>query len=265
MAAVTSRLSLGLAQKGRRLAANVKGNCPYQRNVIYSGRESEVVSIKWFFGFILLATAIGCYEAPPQQPGTSGPTTAPEKDSQKPPAIPEMVAEAEKSTPADLSEETATDEVKGKDQGPVPEAGHPLLDDEKFKKEAILGRLLAKKRCIICHKVEGKGGILSPPMEEVSLGRLTKMKTYQDHVNTLKSDDPQRFESKKEVLEGILAEKDLYKQMRMWLTAYLRQPTFDNGMAKMQKQPLKNTEIRQLTAYVITVAKASSDKANKPD
>jgi len=228
-------------------------------------REPTVSSLKRLFSLGVMVSALGCGEAGPShtpQVEKADPTNSPATGEKAPVVSTEETVGTEKSQGSEVSTEATTEGVGAESVESVPAAHHPLLDDDQFKKQAILGRLLAKKRCIICHKVEGKGGILSPPMEEVSLARLVKMKTFEEHAENLETNDPQRYESKKEIFEGILAEEDEFKRMRLWLMAYLRQPTFDNPMAKMQKQPLKSTEITQLTAYVLTVARASAEKAS---
>lgn len=127
------------------------------------------------------------------------------------------------------------------------------LDDPKMQQSAKLGRLLAKKRCVICHKVEGKGGILSPPIEEVTALRFEKMREYSKFVAELKAKDPARYNAGKKTFEKIEAEENRYKKLMLWLEAYLKRPTFDNAQAKMTKQPLKDHEIDQLIAYLLTL------------
>ncbi len=159
------------------------------------------------------------------------------------------------------------DTGKPKEAGdPVPARGEPEkngndgaaadenpLDDQKMKQQAKLGKILAKKRCVICHKIEGKGGVLSPPIEQVTADRFKKMESYDQFVSVFQAKDPARYSASKKTLDAIAAEQNRYKKLMLWLKAYLDKPTFDNGQAKMTKQVLKAEEVDQLIAYMLTL------------
>ena len=138
--------------------------------------------------------------------------------------------------------------------------GKNPLDDPAWQLKAKLGKSIAKKRCVICHKIDGKGGVLSPPMEEVTPKRFDAMKNYAAHVKALKGQDPARYRASKDKIDAIVNEKDRYQQMILWLKAYLKKPTFDNGKAKMTPQSLKPAEFEQVIAYLLTLEKKAPEK-----
>lgn len=159
---------------------------------------------------------------------TSGPTVSPEQG---------------KSDPA----ETPPEQLQG-----LPDLS--LLQDPEFQRRAKLGHLVAKRRCILCHKIDGRGAVLQPPMIEVSVRRLERMKQFSDHLEKMQQEDPNRYEARKDLFLAIEKEPDLLRKMSQWLHGYLKQPTFDNAQAKMPLQVLKPEEIDQLASYVIQLA-----------
>ncbi len=146
------------------------------------------------------------------------------------------------------------------DQNPAPDSGGnnlpalDLLEDPDFQRRAKLGHLVAKRRCILCHKVDGRGAILQPPLIQVSVRRLLRMKEFPAHLAELKDADPDRYKAQQQRFDRIEAEPDLLRKMSIWLHGYLKQPTFDNPEAKMPLQVLKPEEIDQLSSYVIQLA-----------
>ncbi len=146
------------------------------------------------------------------------------------------------------------------DEEPVPDSGGnnlpalDLLEDPDFQRRAKLGHLVAKRRCILCHKVDGRGAILQPPLIQVSVRRLLRMKEFPAHLVELKDADPDRYKAHQQRFDRIEAEPDLLRKMSIWLHGYLKQPTFDNPEAKMPLQVLKPEEIDQLSSYVIQLA-----------
>ena len=129
-----------------------------------------------------------------------------------------------------------------------------LLEDPAFQMRAKLGHLVAKRRCILCHKVDGRGGILQPPLLQVSVRRLERMNTISEHLARLQADDPDRYQTRVDLFNSIEAEPDQLRKMSIWLHGYLSYPTFDNAEAKMPLQVLKPEEIDQLASYVIQLA-----------
>jgi len=129
-----------------------------------------------------------------------------------------------------------------------------LLEDPAFQMRAKLGHLVAKRRCILCHKVDGRGGILQPPLLQVSVRRLERMNTISEHLARLQADDPDRYQTRVDLFNSIEAEPDQLRKMSIWLHGYLSYPTFDNADAKMPLQVLKPEEIDQLASYVIQLA-----------
>ena len=131
--------------------------------------------------------------------------------------------------------------------------GKNPLDDPAWQLKAKLGKSIAKKRCVICHKIDGKGGVLSPPMEEVTAKRFEDMLKYDTYVKTLKAKDPARYRVSKKKIDAIVAEEDRYQKLILWLKSYLKKPTFDNGQAKMTPQTLKKEELENVIAYLLTL------------
>ena len=155
---------------------------------------------------------------------------------------------AQESRPApqkDQVEEGSTKNTDGKHKNP--------LDDPKMQQKAKLGRIFAKKRCVICHKIDGKGGVLSPPLEEVTAQRFKAMASYDKFVQRLKATDPARYNVSKKRIQAILDEENRYQKLILWLKAYLDKPTFDNGQAKMVKQVMKPKEIENVIAWLLTL------------
>lgn len=139
-----------------------------------------------------------------------------------------------------------------------------LTEDPAFQRRAKLGHLVAKKRCILCHKVDGRGAVLQPPLVQVSVRRLERMQSFSDHLETMRQDDPNRYEAKKELFLAIEDEANQLRKMSLWLHGYLKQPTFDNALAKMPLQVLKPEEIDQLVSYVIQLSIDGVRKGVKP-
>ncbi|MDE0961405.1 MAG: hypothetical protein OSB09_11570 [Planctomycetota bacterium] len=158
------------------------------------------------------------------------------------------------SDPARNKEPASSDAVEpgSADSDRIPESS--LLSDADFQRRAKLGHLVAKRRCVLCHKVDGRGGILQPPLIQVSVRRLERMKTISEHLAQLQTDDPDRYQARADLFNSIEAEPDELRKMSIWLHGYLEQPTFDNAQAKMPLPVLKPEEIDQLASYVIQLA-----------
>jgi len=162
----------------------------------------------------------------------------------------------------------------GKGSGETAESTAPvdraaaLLADPELAQKAKLGRALAQTRCTMCHKVEGKGGVISPPLEQVTAERFAKMPGYGTYLGELKAKDPARYNASKQVFEAIAADTDPKRRTLRWLDAYLAKPTFDNAQAKMLKQVLTAEQTAHILAYLLTLepkpAEESSGAAEKP-
>ncbi len=163
---------------------------------------------------------------------------------------PEVSTKTPNSTQSD-QDDTASQDPSAQPQG-LPDLS--LIEDPAFQRRAKLGHLVAKKRCILCHKIDGRGAILQPPLIQVSVRRLERMQSFSDHLETMRQDDPNRYEAKEELFLAIEDEADQLRKMSLWLHGYLKQPTFDNGQAKMPLQVLKPEEIDQLVSYVIQLS-----------
>lgn len=145
---------------------------------------------------------------------------------------------------------------------PMPDLS--LLSDAAFQRNAKMGRLVAKRRCILCHKIEGRGAVLQPPLVQVSMRRMKRMLDYEQYLDQLQSGDPDRYSAGLKTFDAIRQEQDALKSMRLWLKGYLKQPTFDNSQAKMPLQVLLPAEIEQLACYVIQLAVEGYQKGETP-
>ena len=137
-----------------------------------------------------------------------------------------------------------------------------LLSDAAFQRNAKMGRLVAKRRCILCHKIEGRA--ILQPLVQVSMRRLKRMLDYDEYLEELQGSDPDRFTAGQKTFDAIRQEQDVLKSMRLWLKGYLKQPTFDNSQAKMPLQVLIPAEIEQLACYVIQLAVEGYQRVKPP-
>ena len=139
-----------------------------------------------------------------------------------------------------------------------------LLADPNLAQKGKLGRSLAQTRCTMCHKVDGKGGVLSPPLEQVTAERFVKMTNYGTYLAELKAKDPARFNASRKIFDEIEADTNPQRRTLRWLDAYLAKPTFDNGQAKMLKQVLTAEQVEQMLAYLLTLEPKSAEPEKKP-
>jgi len=95
--------------------------------------------------------------------------------SEKTPAVNKPASSANDKSPAGGSAEgddTAEKTPRSVVDFPMPDL--TLLSDAAFQRNAKMGRLVAKRRCILCHKIEGRGAILQPP-EDGAPGRKASL------------------------------------------------------------------------------------------
>ena len=199
-------------------------------------------------------------QAPAGVTGTSGDNRSEQTPSVKKPASSsnEVTSARGSAEGDDTAEKTPRSVV----DFPMPDL--TLLSDAAFQRNAKMGRLVAKRRCILCHKIEGRGAILQPPLVQVSMRRLKRMLDYDEYLTELQSGDPDRFTAGQKTFDAIRQEQDVLKSMRLWLKGYLKQPTFDNSQAKMPLQVLIPAEIEQLACYVIQLAVEGYQKGETP-
>ena len=234
-------------------------------------RYLTAVSVTLFSGLFIAGCGSGTPEgsgqkvnpAPVEVTGKSGGNGSEQALSVKKPA-----SSSNNESPA----QTAAGEVEGDEAAekasrsvvdfPMPDL--TLLSDAAFQRNAKMGRLVAKRRCILCHKIEGRGAILQPPLVQVSMRRLKRMLDYDEYLEQLQSGDPDRFTAGQKTFEAIRLEQDVLKSMRLWLKGYLKHPTFDNSQAKMPLQVLIPAEIEQLACYVIQLAVEGYQKGETP-
>jgi mono/diheme cytochrome c family protein len=202
---------------------------------------------------LLLATVVSCgkEQLPVSPTGSTDPDVAPEVKS----TVQDHNGVGSKDdldATEDVGPTAADDSTVAEVSGNLPPLR--LLEDPAFQMRAKLGHLVAKRRCILCHKVDGRGAILQPPLVQVSVRRLERMNTISEHLTRLQADDPDRYQARVDLFNSIEAEPDQLRKMSIWLHGYLSYPTFDNADAKMPLQVLKPEEIDQLASYVIQLA-----------
>ena len=203
-----------------------------------------------------LLVIFGCDSSGSQQASPSG---SPKETKE---SVPQKSAPEVTATAKETSDETSEEQKAVISDFPMPDL--TLLSDEVFQRNAKMGRLVAKRRCILCHKIEGRGAILQPPLVQVSMRRLQRMLNYDQYLKELSQKDPDRFSAGKKTFDAITEESDVLASMRLWLKGYLRQPTFDNSQAKMPLQVLVPAEIDQLASYVIQLAVEGYQKGETP-
>ena len=231
-------------------------------------RYLAAVSVALLSGLFLAGCGSGTPEGSGQKvnQAPAGVTeTSGSDESEKTPAVIKPVSSANDKSPAGGSAEgddAAVKTPRSVVDFPMPDL--TLLSDAAFQRNAKMGRLVAKRRCILCHKIEGRGAILQPPLVQVSMRRLKRMFDYDEYLEELQGSDPDRFTAGQKTFDAIVAEQDVLKSMRLWLKGYLKQPTFDNSQAKMPLQVLIPAEIEQLACYVIQLAVEGYQKGETP-
>ncbi|MGE4615248.1 MAG: hypothetical protein AAEJ46_13015, partial [Planctomycetota bacterium] len=120
---------------------------------------------------LLLATVVSCgkEQLPVSPTGSTDPDVAPEVKS----TVQDHNGVGSKDdldATEDVGPTAADDSTVAEVSGNLPPLR--LLEDPAFQMRAKLGHLVAKRRCILCHKVDGRGAILQPPLVQVSVRRL---------------------------------------------------------------------------------------------
>jgi uncharacterized short protein YbdD (DUF466 family) len=229
-------------------------------------QSADFKRVRGSLGLLLLTLLLmPCFGCGPSAPVGSPPVT--------PAATPKSGSQEGVKKPID---QTLTDPAGSQKQDSPAESDPPkavtdfpmpdltLLTDAAFQRNAKMGRLVAKRRCILCHKIEGRGAVLQPPLVQVSMRRLKRMLDYDGYLDQLQDTDPDRFSAGQKTFDAIRQEENVLKSMRLWLKGYLKQPTFDNSQAKMPLQVLIPAEIEQLACYVIQLAVEGYQKGETP-
>ncbi len=116
--------------------------------------------------------------------------------------------------------------------------------------DPVRGLTLAKSRCTFCHYVEGRGGMIAPPMDKALSTANLVVRDYENRVRDLKQKDPAAYAKAQAVIDAVLAEKDHAKRYERWLDAYLTDTKFDNPMTKMGNVILSDQERAHIIAWL---------------
>jgi cytochrome c2 len=116
--------------------------------------------------------------------------------------------------------------------------------------DALRGRAVAAKKCELCHKIDGNGGTLAPPMEE-SLAKVDKLLAdYPGRARELAQRDSQEYARSRRAIEGIVTLPNARERFEPWLLAYLGDPKFDDPSNRMQTSVLTPQELADVVAWL---------------
>lgn len=114
------------------------------------------------------------------------------------------------------------------------------------------GEKLAMQRCLMCHRIEGKGAALGPPMDE-ALGKVMAfIPTYGGRAAKLQTITPNVYEKNRAAIQSVERESDPVRRYERWLDAYLQNPQFDDPANKMVPTPLTDSERADVVAWLAT-------------
>lgn len=124
-------------------------------------------------------------------------------------------------------------------EGPSPTRGDPTL-----------GKKVAMNKCVLCHKVEGRGGVIGPTMDE-AVARVRKhLGDYSAHRDKLKVAASGLYAKNQAAIDAIAAESDRERRFALWMDAYIPDPQFDGLPSKMAAVPLSDQDRADVIAYL---------------
>jgi len=123
--------------------------------------------------------------------------------------------------------------------------------------DPVVGKLIAKSKCQVCHKIDGKSATgIGPEMNENYRDYVAgKMVLYRDRIAGLKIQNREIYDANATAIEAILAlEGHPDQQMAVWLRNYIANPTFDrvsaNGMTPIR---LSKKKMDDVIAYLLSL------------
>jgi cytochrome c2 len=116
-----------------------------------------------------------------------------------------------------------------------------------------VGLELAVRKCTLCHTVNGRGGVLAPPMEQSAVNAAKVVADYAARAKALQQSDPKTYKSHAKVIEAIAGEPDLARRYQAWIAAYLPDPRFDNPQSRMGAVVLSEQELADIVAWMSTL------------
>ena len=114
------------------------------------------------------------------------------------------------------------------------------------------GRQVVLSKCTFCHHVEGRGGMIAPPLEKGIALASELVKSYEKRIEDLKLAHPKAYPAAQPAIDAVLAEKDPARRYERWLSAYLTDTKFDNPMTKMGNVLLSLQERADVVAWLVT-------------
>lgn len=133
------------------------------------------------------------------------------------------------------------------EEPPPPRAPGEIVGSVEF------GGKLARQRCVICHKIDDRGGIVGPVMTEAVKLAVERSRTFEAIAADLKAKRPADYEKKRVRIEAVLAEPDPERRLTLWLDAHLVDPQFDNPMSRMTVLPLTDQDRADLVRWLMSL------------
>ncbi len=107
-------------------------------------------------------------------------------------------------------------------------------------------------KCTFCHYVDGRGGMIAPPLEKgISLASQL-VRDYEKRVEELKTRFPKAYAAEQPAIDAVLAQKDPTKRFELWFASYLRDTKFDNPMTKMGNVLMTDQQRVDVIAWLVT-------------
>ncbi len=117
-------------------------------------------------------------------------------------------------------------------------------------------KLATSTKCNFCHQVEGRGGMIAPPMDKALSLANALVRDYEKRVMDLKAAFPKAYSAAQPTIDAILAEKDHARRFELWLNGYLIDTKFDNPMTKMGNVIMTEQQRADVIAWLATQRQA---------
>lgn len=117
---------------------------------------------------------------------------------------------------------------------------------------AARGHEVVLKKCTFCHFVEGRGGLIAPPLEQAMRLAEEVVRDYEKRAARLKTAEPKAYEAARGTIESVLAEPDPTRRLERWYDAYLRDTKFDNPRTRMGNVLMSDQQRLDVVAWLMT-------------
>ena len=115
-------------------------------------------------------------------------------------------------------------------------------------------RMMQDKGCFGCHKLNGQGGQVGPPLDRDSLvARLTQRLSsdaYRLAVESVDALPAEPYRSNRKARHDVLALQGM-ERVRLWVRHHILQPRFDNPRSQMPSLDLTDGESVALTDFLL--------------